>query len=59
MIQTPSIDWVALSPTLATLAAAGLALLLAVLVPRSVRRPGAAVVVGVGLRGAGRRAAFG
>jgi NADH-quinone oxidoreductase subunit N len=58
VIQTPSIDWVALSPTLATLAAAGLALLLAVLVPRGLRRPVAAFVVGAGFLVAGGLAAY-
>ena len=38
MIPTPSVDWFALGPTLAPLAGAGLALLLAVLVPRGARR---------------------
>ena len=33
MIETPSVDWLALSPTLALLGASGVALLAAVLVP--------------------------
>ncbi|MFN8222670.1 MAG: NADH-quinone oxidoreductase subunit N [Gaiellales bacterium] len=42
-IVTPKVDWFALSPALAPLAAAGLALLTAVLVPESVRRGVAAL----------------
>ena len=38
MIDTPSVDWLALSPTLALLAVAGITLLGAVLVPRSSER---------------------
>ena len=38
MIDTPSIDWLALSPVLALLAAAAMALLVAVLVPSAARR---------------------
>src|SRR5438067_12513350 len=48
MIPTPHIDWFALSPELALLAAAGVALLTAVLVPRSIRKPFAAVVCAFG-----------
>jgi NADH-quinone oxidoreductase subunit N len=43
MIQTPEIDWVGLSPILALLAASGLALLGAVLVPRVARKAVAAL----------------
>ena len=43
MIETPSVDWLALSPTLALLAASGVALLAAVLVPPWMRRTVAAV----------------
>ena len=38
MIDTPSVDWLALSPTLALLGASGVALLSAVLVPEWMRR---------------------
>jgi NADH-quinone oxidoreductase subunit N len=38
MIDTPSVDWLALSPTLALLGASGIALLSAVLVPAWMRR---------------------
>ncbi len=43
MIETPSVDWLALSPTLALLAASGVALLGAVLVPKWMRRTVGAV----------------
>jgi NADH-quinone oxidoreductase subunit N len=39
MIETPHVDWFTLSPVLAPLAAAGLALFVAVLAPRAWRRP--------------------
>jgi NADH-quinone oxidoreductase subunit N len=42
VIDTPSVDWLALSPTLALLAASGVALLAAVLVPAWMRRTVAA-----------------
>jgi hypothetical protein len=45
-VNTPSIDWLGLAPVLAPLAAASLALLGSVLVPRRARRPFAALVVG-------------
>jgi NADH-quinone oxidoreductase subunit N len=48
VIQTPSIDWLALSPSLALLGASGLALLVAVLVPSWMRRGVAATVAFVG-----------
>ncbi len=48
MIPTPTIDWLALSPTLAALAAAAIALLLSVLLPKTARRPAAAFFVAVG-----------
>ena len=38
-IQTPHVDWLALSPELSLLAAAGICLMLAVLVPGTWRRP--------------------
>jgi NADH-quinone oxidoreductase subunit N len=47
-LRTPDIDWLGLSPILALLAAAGLALLGAVLVPRGARRATAAVLAGAG-----------
>ena len=48
MIHKPHVDWFALSPTLALLAAAGLLLLVAVIVPRALRKPASAVVCAVG-----------
>ena len=53
MIAKPAVDWFALSPALALLAAAGVALLGAVLVPRSVVRVFSAVVSALGFVGAG------
>ena len=47
MIPTPDLDWLALSPVLAPLAAAAIALL-AALLPRGLRRPAAAFFVGAG-----------
>jgi NADH-quinone oxidoreductase subunit N len=44
MIDKPSVDWFALSPELSLLAATGLLLMVAVLVPRAVRKPAAALV---------------
>jgi NADH-quinone oxidoreductase subunit N len=49
VIDTPSIDWLALAPVLAPLAGAGIALLLSVLLPYGMRRPVAAFFAGVGL----------
>ena len=49
MIDTPSIDWLALSPVLAPLAGAGLALLLSVFLPYGARRAVAAFFAAVGL----------
>ena len=49
MIDTPKVDWLALSPTLALLGASGIALLAAVLVPAWMRR---GVAAGVSLVGA-------
>ncbi len=51
-IRTPAVDWFALSPVLALLAASGIALLSAVLVPARVRRPFAAAVCAAGFAGA-------
>jgi NADH-quinone oxidoreductase subunit N len=48
VIHKPHVDWFALSPTLALLAAAGILLLVAVLVPRRVRKPVSAAVCGAG-----------
>src|ERR671922_261711 len=48
MIDTPSVDWFALSPSLALLGAAGVALLGAVLVPRAWIRPLAAFACAAG-----------
>ena len=53
MIAKPAVDWFALSPALALLAAAGVALLGAVLVPRSVVRVFSAIVSALGFVGAG------
>jgi NADH-quinone oxidoreductase subunit N len=52
-IDTPSVDWLALSPVLALLAASGLCLLGAVLVPAAWRRVFSAVVAGAGFVVAG------
>ena len=52
MIDTPSVDWFALSPSLALLGAAGVALLGAVLVPRAWIRPLAAFACAAGFVGA-------
>jgi NADH-quinone oxidoreductase subunit N len=48
VIETPSVDWLALSPTLALLGASGVALLAAVLVPEWMRRGVAAGVALIG-----------
>ncbi len=48
MIHKPHVDWLALSPSLALLAAAGLLLLVAVLVPRRIRKPSSAVACAAG-----------
>ena len=55
MIDTPSVDWLALSPSLALLAASGLTLLGAVIVPRASER---AFSVVVSLAGFGASAAL-
>ena len=55
MIDTPAVDWLALSPTLALLAASGLTLLGAVIVPRASER---AFSVVVSLAGFGASAAL-
>ena len=48
MIHKPHVDWFALSPSLALLAAAGLLLLIAVRVPRGIRKASSALVCGAG-----------
>ncbi len=48
MIETPHVDWLALAPTLALLAASGIALLGAVTVPRAALRAFSVVVTGSG-----------
>jgi NADH-quinone oxidoreductase subunit N len=48
VIETPSVDWLALSPTLALLGASGVALLAAVIVPDWMRRGVAAGVALIG-----------
>jgi NADH-quinone oxidoreductase subunit N len=53
VIEKPVVDWFALSPALALLGAAGVALLGAVLVPRSAVRVFSAVVCALGFVGAG------
>jgi NADH-quinone oxidoreductase subunit N len=58
VIPTPTVDWFALSPVLALLAASGVALLSAVLVHAHARRAFAAVVTAAGYAGAGVAAAF-
>ena len=52
MIDTPSVDWFALSPSLIALGAAAICLLSAVLIPRWLLRPFAAFVCALGLMGA-------
>jgi NADH-quinone oxidoreductase subunit N len=51
MIHTPHVDWFSLSTILALLGASGIALLSAVLVPRSIRRGFAASVAALGCVG--------
>ena len=58
MIDTPQIDWFAISPTLALLGAAGVALLGAVLVPRRWLRGVSAFVAFAGFAGGGVAAAL-
>jgi NADH-quinone oxidoreductase subunit N len=52
MIPTPPVDWFALSPELVLLAASGLALMAAVLLPRAYRRDFGAVMGALGFAGA-------
>jgi NADH-quinone oxidoreductase subunit N len=58
VIPRPAVDWFALSPMLALLGAASVALLAAVLVPARVRKPFAAIVTVLGYAGAGVAAGF-
>ncbi len=58
MIDTPSVDWFALSPSLIALGAAAICLLSAVFVPRWLLRPFAAFVCAAGFIGAFIVAAF-
>ncbi|HLB04440.1 MAG TPA: proton-conducting transporter membrane subunit, partial [Gaiellaceae bacterium] len=58
MIDTPTVDWLSLSPSLALLGASGLCLLAAVLSPRIARRTVSAVLAGAGFVTAGVLAAF-
>jgi NADH-quinone oxidoreductase subunit N len=51
MIDTPSVDWFALSPSLVALGAAAICLLSAVLTPRWLLRPFAAFVCALGFAG--------
>ena len=57
-IATPKVDWLALSPTLALLAAAGICLLGAVLVPVAARRVFSVTFAGTGFLAAGVLAAI-
>ena len=52
MIETPSVDWFALSPSLVALVAAAICLLSAVLAPRWLLRPFAAFICALGFIGA-------
>jgi NADH-quinone oxidoreductase subunit N len=52
VIDTPSVDWFALSPSLISLGAAAICLLSAVLIPRWLLRPFAAFVCALGFIGA-------
>jgi len=58
MIHKPHVDWFALAPSLSLLAASGLLLLVAVLVPRRPRRPVSATLAFAGFVAAGIWAAF-
>ena len=51
MIQKPHVDWFALSPSLSLTAVAGVLLLVAVLVPKSARKPTAAFLAFAGFAG--------
>jgi NADH-quinone oxidoreductase subunit N len=57
-MTTPTVDWFALSPSLALLTASGLALLGAVFLPAAGRKPYAAVVAALGFAAAGAWAAL-
>ena len=58
MIDTPSVDWFALSPSLVGLGAAAICLLSGVFVPRWMLRPFVALVAALGFIGAGVMAAL-
>jgi NADH-quinone oxidoreductase subunit N len=58
VIETPQVDWLALSPSLALLGAAGIALLGSVLMPASVRRGFGAYIAAAGFVAAGVLAAI-
>jgi NADH-quinone oxidoreductase subunit N len=58
VIQKPHVDWFALSPSLALVAASGLLLMVAVLLPARVRRPAAAFVAFAGFVASGIWAGF-
>jgi NADH-quinone oxidoreductase subunit N len=58
MIQKPHVDWFALSPSLALVAASGLLLMVAVLLPARARRPVGAFVAFAGFVASGIWAAF-
>jgi NADH-quinone oxidoreductase subunit N len=47
-VSRPPVDWLAISPTLAPLAAAGLCLMVAMLVPRAARKATSAVIAAAG-----------
>jgi NADH-quinone oxidoreductase subunit N len=58
VIHKPHVDWFALAPSLSLLAAAGLLLMVAVLVPRGARRPLGALLAFAGFVASGIWAAF-
>ena len=58
MIDKPTVDWLALSPTLALLAATALALMVGVLPPERTRKAVSALVCALGFVGTGIAAAF-
>ena len=58
MIPRPHVDWFALSPELALLGVASLALMAAVLIPARARKPFAAAITALGYAGAGVAAGF-
>src|ERR687887_667985 len=58
VIPRPHVDWFALSPELALLGVASLALMAAVLIPARARKPVAAAITALGYAGAGVAAGF-